>query len=182
MERKLFLSLLAVTLLFILTAVTSFIFYEKWSQEKKERVTLQEEVKELTGKLQASESNNKQLAKTGKGFVETMFTYDNKTAPELKNKLLKKVHGKAREKLTAKEKHAHTEGAAALKSKFASSVEIEEALYNRIDEDSAKVTIYFDQIITIEGKETKTKNQMMIDLEHYKGNWSVYDFDMKQLL
>ncbi len=169
-------------LLFVATSIVSVIFYENWNEEKKHRMILQEEVKQLRDRLEASESNNKKLVQHGKEFIEIMFTYDSKTAPGIQEKLLERASGQARDKLTKSEEVHHTEGTEDIGGDISSKVEILETYYNRIDEDSALVTVVFNHVLTVEGVATRTKNEAVVNLEHFEGDWSIENFEVKQLL
>lgn len=179
--RKLFIGLLITSSLLLISIVCNVIFGVAWKEQTAETNTLASENERLKAKLRASKENNESLKEIGEHFVNTMFTYDNKTAPGLKDKLLKQTEGKAKDKLLEKPKTGETSEIEVTEAKYYSEVDIKESSFSRINEEEAVVTIHFDQVLTVSGTDSKSEYTMKVYLERTAKEWKVIDFDMQQL-
>lgn len=179
--RKLFIALLISSSLLLISIVCNVVLGVAWREQTAETYTLASENERLETKLRASKENNESLKEIGERFVNTMFTYDNKTAPGLKDELLKQTEGKAKAKLLEKPETGETSDIEVTKAKYYSEVDIKESSFSRINEAEAVVTIHFDQVLTLSGSDSRSEYTMKVYLVRTAKEWKVIDFDMQQL-
>lgn len=180
--RKLFITCIALSSVLFISIIINVILSLAWRGEALETKTLSKENQALEAKLEASKENNENLKLVGERFVNTMFVFDNKTAPELKDKLLKQTEGKAKEKLLVKPDEDEMSEIPDTKTAYSSKVDIKESSFSRKNETAAIITIHFDQVFTISRNETRNAFTMKVFLEKKADQWKVNDFETQQQL
>lgn len=181
--RKLFIFSIVSASLLVISIIGNVLLASEWREQVAEGKSLNKKVSSLEAKIEASRENNESLREIGEDFAKTMFTFDNKTAPELKNKLLRKVEGEAKAKLQEKPKAGEISQYGATKTEFKSQADIKESSFSRVNETKAIITVHFDQVLTLSSHDSRTESTMKVVLEKPAGadQWKVYDYEMQQL-
>lgn len=178
--RKIFIALLITSSLLVISIVSNVVFGVAWREEVAEGKTLRKEIHSLEAKIRASYENNESLKEIGENFAATMFTYNNESAPGVKNKLLELSIGKARVKLLEEPKTGEISETGATKTEYSSEIDIKESSYSRINEKEAVITINFDQILNISGSGSRSEYVMKVYISKAK-EWKVNNFEVQQL-
>lgn len=181
MMKKLFIACMVTTSLLIISIIINLILASEWRGAVADTKTLNKENKSLEAKLEASKENNESLKEIGENFVNIMFTYDNKTAPEIKNKLLREAEGKAKAKLLEKPKTGEISDIEATKTAYSSKADIKESSFSRVNETNAIISVNFDQVFTISGSGSRTEYTMKVYLEKQADQWKVIDYETNQI-
>lgn len=166
--------------------VTTILYHDLYKQEQVKVAKAEEQIIKLTDLVEANKKNTEtELNNSAANFIEYLFRADEEADPAIKTKtLLSLTTGKAHTELSETEEHEHeddTEHTGDLEG-FKSEAQIQDSVYNRLSETKGKVVIEFEHLLTKDGNTSKTVNQATIKLQYVKGEWKVYEYDIKPLL
>lgn len=182
MDKKIVMILIMAGMI-LLSIGSNFFIYGQVIKAKDAAREAETELMLAQTKIKALESNKESdLNKIAAEFVKDLFTYDSRDSEKPSDRVMNRVVGSAREKLSHKpEKGAHSEFGE-IQGDILSSVVIKEAHYNKTGSDEANVTVQFEQEISLDGIKAKTLNEMKLRLKYSRNEWKISDYSIKQIL
>lgn len=180
--NKRYLSII-LSVLLVISLVSNFAFYDLWQQEKDKVSELKEELNEANKQIEALNSNHEQeINKVAADFVERLFTYDTRVYENGREAALEMTIGEAKEMLMQQQAENLYDEFEVQDKIIASLVNITDSVYNKTGNDTATVTLQFEQDVVVGEIRTETRNEIKLWMQHAEEEWKIEDYKMMQVL
>lgn len=180
--KKRYLSIILSTLL-VISLVSDFAFYDLWQQEKDKVSELKKELNEANKQIEALNSNHEQeINQVASDFVERLFTYDAGVYENGREAALEMAIGKASEKLTSQQIESQYGEFGVHDESVTSLVSVTDSVYNKTGNDTATVTLQFEQEVVMGVIRTETRNEIKLWMQHTEEDWKIKDYEMTQVI
>lgn len=180
--NKGYLSIILGTLLMI-SLVGDFAFYDLWQQEKDKVSELKQELNKANKQIEALNTNHEQeITKVAADFVERLFTYDPRVYENGREAALEMAIGEAKGKLGQQQEENKFGELGGQDEIISSLVNITDSVYNKTGNETATVTIQFEQEIVMGVIRTETRNEIKLWMQHTEEDWKIEDYKMTQVI
>ncbi|MFT9846588.1 hypothetical protein [Aneurinibacillus sp. REN35] len=165
------------------SVVSSFAFYDLWTQEKGKVIELKKELKKANKQIEALNSNHEQeINKVASDFVERLFTYDPHVYENGKEAAIEMTSGEASEKLTSQQVENQYGEFGVHDKSVTSFVSITDSVYNKTGDDTAEVIVQFEQELVVNRIRSESLSKIKLYLIYVGDEWKVANYKTMQVI